>query len=402
MEKCHLDYYEAILNHHFDVIIKLLNLSSLLPHLQQRGLLTEQENEQLRKHHTTNFEKNSEFLHILKTKGFRAFNLFLDALKAENAHLGHEDLYMILKDEAVQAAERSHAQVAVHPTNRLNRSPQQLSTSIVAHRGLPHAADYSELTSDGFGYTAGATSQYKPPVVLPAIKQLPLGNETESESSSESAGSNYRDHIQSPALRHAGHHGQSNIMPSSGRIVDHRSEVESFIQPILENQLKVITRNIAEQLSSIHHDIDKKMQSLESQLDLKLANRNFHDSCSRILAITPSANSDYFRPLSRSSTATRSSLSSHSTCSEKSRSSVHDRVTDPKLTPKSRNICISQSSAEDINSDLEQSKNEYQSPSKETAKKQLFNKPYTHSPQITSPSEGSQVTSYIAIYNIIL
>ena len=69
-----------------------LNLTCLLPHLMKRRLLTASEEQKLKNQVKTDHDINSEFLDCLKTKGSRAFALFLAALREEKEHLGHVDL----------------------------------------------------------------------------------------------------------------------------------------------------------------------------------------------------------------------------------------------------------------------------------------------------------------------
>ena len=68
-----------------------LNLTCLLPHLMKRRLLTASEEQKLKNQVKTDLDINSEFLDCLKTKGSRAFALFLAALREEKEHLGHVD-----------------------------------------------------------------------------------------------------------------------------------------------------------------------------------------------------------------------------------------------------------------------------------------------------------------------
>lgn len=80
-----------------------LNLSYLLPHLMKRKLLTTSEEHKLKSQAKTNHDSNSEFIDYLKTKGSRAFSLFLTALRDETEHLGHLDLYERMYQRAKSA-----------------------------------------------------------------------------------------------------------------------------------------------------------------------------------------------------------------------------------------------------------------------------------------------------------
>ena len=83
-----------------------LNLRCLFPCLRDKQLLTSEEQQQLRKllesaqedDQPEDQEQNAtvRFLKILKTKGSKVFQLFLETLKDEKEHLGHNDLYETL------------------------------------------------------------------------------------------------------------------------------------------------------------------------------------------------------------------------------------------------------------------------------------------------------------------
>ena len=83
-----------------------LNLTYLLPHLMKRKLLTTSEEHKLKSQAKTDHENNSEFLDYLKTKGSRAFALFLAALRDETEHLGHVDLCERMSGRVEQAGIR--------------------------------------------------------------------------------------------------------------------------------------------------------------------------------------------------------------------------------------------------------------------------------------------------------
>ena len=77
-----------------------LNLTYLLPHLMKRKLLTTKEEHRLKNEAKTDHDNNCEFIDYLKTKGSRAFDLFLAALRDETEHLGHVDLYKRMSERA--------------------------------------------------------------------------------------------------------------------------------------------------------------------------------------------------------------------------------------------------------------------------------------------------------------
>lgn len=113
--------HEQILNDFEQELKWTLNLSYLMSNLVKRKLLTEDEVAQLKHPNKINSEKNGEFLNILKTKGSKAFPRFLEALKEEEQHLGHEDLY----DKLMDADKIS--QTVSTPPGSCTRNSSQLS-----------------------------------------------------------------------------------------------------------------------------------------------------------------------------------------------------------------------------------------------------------------------------------
>lgn len=99
MEKRHLE----VLDEFTTDLKSSLNLSYLLPHLMKRKLLTTSEEHKLKNQAKSDHDNNGEFLDYLKTKGSRAFPLFLAALREETEHLGHVDLCERISQRARQA-----------------------------------------------------------------------------------------------------------------------------------------------------------------------------------------------------------------------------------------------------------------------------------------------------------
>ena len=97
-----------------------LNMTYLLPHLMKRKLLTTAEEHKLKNQAKTDHDNNSEFLDYLKTKGSRAFALFLAALRDETEHLGHVDLCERMSQHAEQAGIRITLEAL--PTESMERS----------------------------------------------------------------------------------------------------------------------------------------------------------------------------------------------------------------------------------------------------------------------------------------
>ena len=113
-----------------------LNMTYLLPHLMKRKLLTTAEEHKLKNQAKTDHDNNSEFLDYLKTKGSRAFALFLAALRDETEHLGHVDLCERMSHRAEQAGIRITLEAL--PTESMERSlsaevGNQLIPSLIPH-----------------------------------------------------------------------------------------------------------------------------------------------------------------------------------------------------------------------------------------------------------------------------
>ena len=95
MERRHVE----VLNSCDYDLMTTLSLPFLLPHLQECKLLAEKVVASLSKPDLNPPEVTRHFLNILKSKGSRAFSLFLNALKKEDEHIGHRDLYELLYQE---------------------------------------------------------------------------------------------------------------------------------------------------------------------------------------------------------------------------------------------------------------------------------------------------------------
>ena len=80
-----------------------IQLDYLLPELLKRKLVTESEYQQLSDDKRIPDEKNKALLHLIETKGGeKSFNLFIQALKAEKQHIGHEHLARVLKSHLIK------------------------------------------------------------------------------------------------------------------------------------------------------------------------------------------------------------------------------------------------------------------------------------------------------------
>ena len=82
---------------HCEEIIQSLDMESLLPHLLKNGLLTRGECKMINFYKEMPSKQNSYFLlNVLQRKGTDGSKRFLESLKSEKEHLGHQDLVKLL------------------------------------------------------------------------------------------------------------------------------------------------------------------------------------------------------------------------------------------------------------------------------------------------------------------
>ena len=94
-KKWESEWSQCLKEHHCK-IIEYLDVNTLLPHLWEKGLLTPNERDILDSMHTTPRKQARYFLKILPGKGKHGFKRFLECLRDEKYHLGHEDLVKCL------------------------------------------------------------------------------------------------------------------------------------------------------------------------------------------------------------------------------------------------------------------------------------------------------------------
>ena len=91
------DGWPPLLKQHFEVVMQNLSIEALLPQLLKNNLLTQSEYQELDCVKETSRKQNQYFLLIvLPRKGKNAFKVFLECLKAEKDHLGHQELAELL------------------------------------------------------------------------------------------------------------------------------------------------------------------------------------------------------------------------------------------------------------------------------------------------------------------
>ena len=74
------------------LIVKYLNLMSILPHLNANSLLTEAENQEMQLPSKTESDKIMSLVTILVKKGEEGFHRFLAALEAASDHPTHKTI----------------------------------------------------------------------------------------------------------------------------------------------------------------------------------------------------------------------------------------------------------------------------------------------------------------------
>ena len=260
--------HNKIISEHSEVIVRTLNLQCLLPHLKKRRLVTEEESQQLRQqHYKTSLERNEEFLQILKSKGSKAFSLFVEALVGEKDHLGHEDLVRILSEADAPARGEAAAMI----------------TTICSTRAIKIKGNNQNLM-----YSATPEQAWHTPQASPSrIPQLMLES---NESGSESMGSAHSDSSQDQSA--------SVSMGNSPRCIEDMvySGGQQSVHQVLKGQFDHLTKIMSDKFNKFQEDVNQRFKILENKVE----------SLSLSQPAIPLS-----RPLSRSSTAT-GSLSSHS------------------------------------------------------------------------------------------
>ena len=90
------DQWPPLLVKHSRDIIKSLNMEMLVLHLIEKKVLTMSEYHELDK--CPSWKQSEHFtLKVLPTKGEDGFKQFMECLKDEEEHSGHQDLYRQLK-----------------------------------------------------------------------------------------------------------------------------------------------------------------------------------------------------------------------------------------------------------------------------------------------------------------
>ena len=97
--------YLIHLRAHFKDFLSYINLNSLHPWLVQYSLLTSDQSELLRNVHIGENERIVNLLGFMEKKGARGYSLFLQAIREEKEHIGHDELHEILSSSHIQKFE---------------------------------------------------------------------------------------------------------------------------------------------------------------------------------------------------------------------------------------------------------------------------------------------------------
>ena len=86
--------WKSVIKHCFSDMQELLNLNCLASTLYAKGLLTDQELQEITNEHAVPSRQNSHFTrNILPYKGERSFETFLEVLENDKQHSGHKELF---------------------------------------------------------------------------------------------------------------------------------------------------------------------------------------------------------------------------------------------------------------------------------------------------------------------
>ena len=150
MDRIHL----KLLDSFFSELSATLNLRYLFRHLTDRNLITCEEEQQLQKllkaeDSQPDLERtaNITFLKILKTKGSKAFELFLQALKDEEKHLGHNDLHHTLSQHDKRSRSGSSSSVFEPGVDEQKQDHFQPNSDTIRYAS-DSSAGYSSITTD--------------------------------------------------------------------------------------------------------------------------------------------------------------------------------------------------------------------------------------------------------------
>ena len=80
---------------------ELINLSALVPHLKSKLLLSREEEDVMTNNLYTRQDRVTKLLQFIPNKGRQGCLLFLQAIKEEDTHVGHKELYQIILQDGL-------------------------------------------------------------------------------------------------------------------------------------------------------------------------------------------------------------------------------------------------------------------------------------------------------------
>ena len=222
-------HHDKILSDYYELILEKLNVTCLLPNLKKKKLVTDEEY-QLLEHSNNRFDASSQFFVILKTKGRRAFSLFLDALSEDKNHPDHKDLW-----------------------SKLSRLEKQVRKETVP---------YSDTT---------LTLSPRRPPLSPRSSSFPSGNYVNIESMP--IHENQPPHRTSPGpikSRRMSTDSCSDSSSSLHTLVPY-TYTEDDVSSVLGKQVESLMATVTNQLNQFKVEISDKIQNLEKKIEAQTA-----------------------------------------------------------------------------------------------------------------------------------
>ena len=251
-------------------LLETLAVDTLLPHLRKNKLLTPNEMDSLTKSGISRREAARELLRILKTKGSGSFSLFIDALRMEKEHMGHQSLYKAITTYCqTEEAETLQAESVISFPQDEKSLQYQLGETLVKPKGAMISTPH--------------------PIGTDVVGSLPLCMWSQKSSSSSS--------ITSSSLPHSPLHSSSNNLHGMfmSKLLDIEGHLRSNSRHIVE--IKDIMKSTASIHEGINHDakyVDKRRASIDSGEVSKISEPSMEKS--RI------SNTSLKRPLEKSAT----------------------------------------------------------------------------------------------------
>ena len=136
---------------HFSAFVKGINLTELVPHMYQAGLLTDDERDYTSDNRHSHTERVMYLFRALDSKGPSAYSLFAESLAAEHSHRAHSELHTLINGDLSSSKEQGSA-AKKHTHDTQNTSDLKLSLCKRPSRRLKlhgplKGREYEELMS---------------------------------------------------------------------------------------------------------------------------------------------------------------------------------------------------------------------------------------------------------------